>query len=268
MPVESKTKKNVAVISFIIAAAVMFFGVFTVGVGGLDDYILISLIAIIAPFAILDYIDFKWRKSIDEHLPELFRNLVQAQQVGMTLPEALEEVSKRDYGQLTGEIKKINIQISWGASLEEALLAFSSRVGTVMTQRIVPMIIEAGRSGGHVEKVFEPMGSFIQTNMLLEKDRKSETKPYIAIIYVAVFVFIFTIIIIFKTFYTSVDGAALFLTQENSASLKRIFLHMILIQGFFSGLVAGKMGEGTINAGLKHSLIIMMLGYLSLRFLL
>jgi flagellar protein FlaJ len=50
------------------------------------------------------------------------------------------------------------------------------------------------------------------------------------------------------------------------ADLKRIFLHLTLVQGFFSGLVAGKMGEGSISAGLKHSLIMMLLGYVALKF--
>jgi flagellar protein FlaJ len=50
--------------------------------------------------------------------------------------------------------------------------------------------------------------------------------------------------------------------------MKRIFLHMTLIQGFFGGLVAGKMGEGSIGAGLKHSLVMMLLGFAALRFFL
>jgi len=40
---------------------------------------------------------------------------------------------------------------------------------------------------------------------------------------------------------------------------------MTLIQAFFGGLVAGKMGEGTINSGLKHSLILMLCGYMALK---
>jgi flagellar protein FlaJ len=50
--------------------------------------------------------------------------------------------------------------------------------------------------------------------------------------------------------------------------LQRIFLHLALVQGFFGGLVAGKMGEGSISAGLKHSLIMMLLGYVALKFFL
>jgi len=168
---------------------------------------------------------------------------------------------------LTPELKKMTVQISWGSSFEEALLAFGRRVGTVLTQRTVPMIIEASRSGGRVEKVFDPMGKFIQTTILLEKERKTQTRPYIAIIYVALFVFLFTIVILFKTFFTNVEGIALFSVPTSTpADLKRIFLHLTLVQGFFSGLVAGKMGEGSVSAGLKHSLIMMLLGYVALKF--
>jgi flagellar protein FlaJ len=185
----------------------------------------------------------------------------------MTLPQALEEASKRDYGPLTGELKKMTNQISWGASFEEALLAFGKRVGTVLTLRTVPMIIEASHSGGHVEKVFDPMGKFIQTTLLLEKERKNQTKPYIAIIYIALFVFLFTIAILFRTFFTGVDGVSLFSTSENSLSnMKQTFLHLTLIQGFFGGLVAGKMGEGHIISGIKHSILMMLMGYLTIRF--
>jgi len=47
--------------------------------------------------------------------------------------------------------------------------------------------------------------------------------------------------------------------------MQRMFFHMTAIQAFFGGVVAGKMGEGTINAGLKHSLILMLCGYIALK---
>jgi len=266
--IESRTKKTVFVASVLLAVAIVLFGFFTVGAStALDDFVFFGLLAVISPIAILNYIDYRWRKAVDAHLPDLFRSVVQAQEIGMTLPKALEEAAKRDYGPLTPELKKMTVQISWGASFEEALLAFGRRVGTVLTQRTVPMIIEASRSGGRVEKVFDPMGKFIQTTILLEKERKTQTKPYIAIIYVALFVFLFTIVMLFKTFFTNVEGVALFSMPTSSpADLKRIFLHLTLVQGFFSGLVAGKMGEGSISAGLKHSLIMMLLGFVALKF--
>jgi len=268
--IENRTKKIVITVSVLIAITIVLLGYFTVGVSAaLDDFVFFSLLAIISPIALLNYIDYRWRKAVDEHLPDLFRSIVQAQEVGMTLPKALEEAAKRDYGPLTPELKKMTAQISWGSSFEEALLAFGRRVGTVLTQRTVPMIIEASRSGGRVEKVFDPMGKFVQTTILLEKERKTQTRPYIAIIYVALFVFLFTIVILFKTFFTDVEGMALFsMPTASPMDLQRTFLHLALVQGFFGGLVAGKMGEGSISAGLKHSLVMMLLGYVALKFFL
>ncbi len=265
--IEAKTKKIIAAVSILAAMAIVLFGYFTVGFSTvLDDYFFFGLVAAIFPIAVADYIDNRWQKAINAHLPDLFKSIVQAQEVGMTLPQAIDEAAKRDYGPLTAELKKMTVQISWGYSFEEALTAFGKRVGTVLIQRILPMIVEAGRSGGHIERVFDPMGKFIHTNNLMEKERKTQTRPYIMIIYVALFVFLFTIVLLFKTFFSGAQGVSLMSQQSTPPEeMERIFLHMTLIQGFFGGLVAGKMGEGSVTAGLKHSLVMMSLGYAALR---
>ncbi|MGB9740812.1 MAG: type II secretion system F family protein [Candidatus Bathyarchaeales archaeon] len=260
-------KKLAWITSILIAFAIVVFALFSFwGTQTFDEFVFFALIVGIFPPAILNYIDLKWRKAVDEHLPDLFRSIVQAQETGMTLPQALEEVAKRNYGPLTSELKKMTAQISWGMTFEEALLTLSKRVNTVLMQRTVPLIIEASRSGGHVEKVFAPTGKFIQTTLLLDKERCNQTRPYIAIIYVAYFVFLFTVILLFKSFFASIEGlptlgAAVMSPEET----KRLFFHMTVIQGLFGGLIAGKMGEGTVNAGLKHSLIMMLSGYIALK---
>ena len=231
-----------------------------------DDFIFAALLAAVLPPAILEYVDYKWRRGVNEHLPELFRSIVQAQETGMTLPQAIEEASKRNYGPLTTELRKLTAQISWGRTFEEALLAFGKRVNTVLVQRTVPLIIEASRSGGHVEKVFDPLGKFVQTTLLLDKERRNQTKSYIAIIYVAFFVFLFTIILLFNSFFVTVEGSPILGTAAiTSMDMRRLFFHMTIIQAFFGGLVAGKMGEGTIVAGLKHCLVMMICGYIALK---
>jgi flagellar protein FlaJ len=265
--IEKRTKKTVWAVSVSVASAIIFFAYFMFRNKVIfDDFVFFAVIIAVSPPSVLNYIDYKWRKAIDEHLPDLFRSIVQAQETGMTLPQALEEASKIDYGPLTTELKKMNAQISWGLSFEEALQASSKRVDTLLMQRTVPLITEASRSGGHVEKVFAPTGKFIQTTLLLDKERRNQTRPYVAIIYVAFFVFIFTIILLFRSFFIEVGGSpVLGAAVMTPGEMQRIFFHMTVIQAFFGGLVAGKMSEGTINAGLKHSLILMICGYTALR---
>jgi len=265
--IERKVKKITWAVSATSASAIIIFGLLTYWGNSLfDEAVFFAIIAAVFPPAILTYLDYQWRKAVDEHLPDLFRSIVQAQETGMTLPQALEDAAKRDYGPLTAELRKMTTQISWGMSFEEALLALGKRVSTVLMQRTVPMIIEASRSGGHVEKVFDPMGKFIQTTLLLDKERRTQTRPYIAIVYVAFFVFIFTIVLLFKSFFVSTEQLPMLGTAVMSPeAIRRLFFHMTVVQSLFGGLVAGKMGEGTINAGLKHSLILMICGYLAIK---
>jgi len=265
--IEREKKKIAWIVSVLLATALTIFGYLMFGLTQhFDEIVFFAVIVAVFPPTVLNYIDYKWRKAVDSHLPDLFRSIVQAQETGMTLPQALEEASKRNYGPLTAELKKMNAQISWGMTFEEALLALGKRVNTMLIQRTVPLIIEASRSGGRVEKVFEPTGKFVQTTLLLDKERRNQTRPYIAIIYVAFFVYLFTIVLLFKSFFISMKelpflGSAIMAPQE----IQRMFFHMTAIQAFFGGLVAGKMGEGTINAGLKHSLVLMFCGYISLK---
>ena len=232
-----------------------------------DEYMLFALVIGVFPPAVLDYIDYRWRRSMDEHLPDLFRSIVQARQTGMSLPQAFEEASKRSYGPLTGELKRMVAQMSWGMSLEQTFQAFTERVDTVLMRQTVPLVIEASRSGGQVEKVFKPMGRFVQSTLISEKKMQAQMRPYVAIVYVAFFVFLFTIIILFKTFFSQIAEFTIttfgLVTPE---AMRRIFFHMSILQAFFGGLVAGKMGEGTVSAGLKHSVILLTAGYVAIKF--
>jgi flagellar protein FlaJ len=265
--IEKRVKKIAWIVSVSLAIAICLFAYFTFwGTTTFDESVFFAVIVAVFPPAVLNYIDFKWRKSIDERLPDLFRSIVQAQETGMTLIQALEEAAKRNYGPLTVELKKMNAQISWGMTFEEALITLGKRVNTVLVQRTVPLIIEASHSGGSVEKVFDPLGKFVQTTLLLDKERRNQTRPYVAIIYVAFFVFLFTVILLFKSFFTGMQGSPILGTAVMSPEeMEQLFFHMTSIQAFFGGLVAGKMGEGTINAGLKHSLVMMLCGYIALK---
>jgi flagellar protein FlaJ len=233
-----------------------------------DEYFLLAVVITVFPPAVLDYMDYLWKRSIDKRLPDLFRSIVQAQKSGMTLPQALEEASKRDYGHLTKELEKMVAQMSWGVPFEEALQSFGKRVDTALVRRTIPLILEAQRSGGRVEKVFEPLETFVQTTLTFDDERKTQTRPYLAIIYVAFFVFLFTIVMLFKSFFVDMaDFSTGQLTLMSPQDARSVFFHMSAIQGFFGGLVAGKMGEGTVGGGLKHSVILLTCGYLAFKFI-
>ena len=267
--IDSREKKIAWIISSFLGLAIIVTTFLTLwGKPLFDEYMVFATVVTIFPAAVLDYVDYRWRRSVDEHLPDLFRSIVQAQQAGMTLPRAVEEASQRNYGALTRELKKMAAQISWGTPFEKAFQSFGKRVNTQLTRQAVPLVIEASHSGGRINRVFQPLGKFVESTLTQEKARQNQTRPYVAIIYVAFFVFLFTVVILFKAFFaqmSSLPTARLTLLTPEGA--RTIFYHMSIIQAFFSGLIAGKMGEGTVSAGLKHSVILLTSGYLTLKFL-
>jgi len=42
----------------------------------------------------------------------------------------------------------------------------------------------------------------------------------------------------------------------NPEELARPFLILLIVQGFFTGLVVGKLAEGSVKSGIKHSFIL------------
>jgi flagellar protein FlaJ len=267
--IEAREKKVAWVVSISLAAIVIITASLTLSGSPLfDEYILLAMVIAVFPSAVLDYADYRWKKSIDEHLPDLFRSIVQAQESGIALSQAIEDASKRRYGALSPELKKMASQISWGMSFEEALQSFGKRVDTRLTRQAVPLIIEASRSGGRIERIFEPLGRFVESTLMAESERRAQTRPYVAIVYVAFFVFLFTIIMLFKTFFIQMSElSVLRFALLSPEETRRLFFHMSFLQAMFGGLVAGKMGEGTMSDGLKHSVILLVAGYLSFKFL-
>ena len=55
-------------------------------------------------------------------------------------------------------------------------------------------------------------------------------------------------------------------SSANILNFNNIFLGLILIQGFFAGIMIGKFAEGEAKMGLKHSLILMVASYLIITF--
>jgi pilus assembly protein TadC len=115
MPKVRKSEKKIAwVVSSVLGVIICATAILLLRDSSLfDEYFLLAVVITVFPPAVLEYADYRWKRSIDKHLPDLFRSIVHAQETGMTLPQALEEASKRNYGALTKELKKMVAQMSW-----------------------------------------------------------------------------------------------------------------------------------------------------------
>ena len=234
-----------------------------------DQLFFIALIVGIFPSALLNFIGARWKMTADKNIPEFLRELAEAGRTGVTLTRAIDIASKRKYGALSSELERVEVKLSWGGNLEDALSDFAERVDTRLARRTAVLITEINRSGGEIKDVLEIVSRHAAELETIEEERRSQLKMYVAIIYVAFFVFLFIDFLLLKTFFSKMaslkemtgEVGGLFAIGD-IAGIQRMMFHMCIVEGLFGGLVAGKMGEDALGAGLKHSVILMSTGFL------
>jgi len=238
-----------------------------------DTFLIVGIMVGLFPPAAVDVIDSSWRAAVDKNIPKFLREVAEAGRSGLTLTRAIEISAQRKYGPLSKELERVATQLSWGISLEDSLKSFAERVDTTLGRRTAQLIAEVSRSGGDVQEVLESINKHINDLYMLERERNSSMRPYIAIIYVAAIIFLATDLLLIKTFFSEiaklqeaqkeVSTGALLSISLDVPTLTRVLFHTAVVQGLFGGLVAGKMGEGTIGGGLKHSLILIVISFLA-----
>ncbi len=232
------------------------------------------------------------QKELEERFPEFVRNLVGSVKSGMPMAQAIVHVSKNDYGPLTPHIRKLANQLEWAIPLHRALTTFANETNNRIIRRAVSTVIEAEQAGGDIEEVLESITMSLVEIKKIKEQRRASIQSQITQGYILFFVFLVVIVVIQNVLIPyigainvapvqqteeTVDTAATnpfpgisgkvqisyesperFFTTLSQwfTSLNGVFLMLSVIQGFFAGVVLGKLAEGDLTSGLKHSIIL------------
>jgi len=241
-----------------------------------DDLAVFAILIVSIPLAILDFRE-SWRtRHIEEALPNFYRDLAGMNDSGMTLPNAVHLVAQSDYSTLTPYVRRLDNEMSWNTTFIDAIQRFRVRLSTPLTDRSIDLIAKASKAGGDVSEVLRAAAKDSYEFISLQTERRNNMLIYVVIVIISFLVFVFVIYILVTTFL-SVMATAGSAASGTSAGAQfggnvdlplytRLFTHAALIQGFFSGLVAGQMGEGRMVAGLKYSIVMLLIAWIMFRF--
>ncbi len=242
----------------------------------IDDVFVFALLVAIVPLALLDLKEALRVSSIEASLPNFFRDVAGMNDSGMTLPHAIHIVSEGEYGALTPHIRQLDTEMSWGVPFVEAIRRFGNVVNTPLAERSVDLIAHASSAGGDVSEVLRAAAHDAYEFFNLKSERKNGMMIYMIIVVMSFFVFLFVIGVLSSTFLTTMAEAGEAVAGSGSSQTfmgtvdlflyNRVFCHAALIQGFFSGLAAGVMGEGRVLAGLKYSALMVLIAWIAFRF--
>lgn len=230
-----------------------------------DRHLLFGTIIAALPFAVF-YEARSYRiKHIENQMPLFLRKLANASEAGLTLVKAIEMTLISEASALAAEVKKVLREAKWGAPVSASLVRMSHRVRTLAMTRIVSLIVKASEASGNIAEVMNIAADEAESERKLKQARASVTSVYLIIIYMAFFCFLLIAVILSRSFLPvlSIQGGIPGMGKGLEAGeIKQLMLHAALLNGFFSGLIAGEITGGSIASGVKHSIIMLLAAYM------
>jgi len=244
-------------------ASILIFGVTNMGY----FLLVISLIVGILPFMITFLLGQTKQKEKEEKFLEFVRDLVETVRSGTPISKAIMNLRNRNYGSLTKHVQKLANQLSIGITLTVALENFARDTKSKVISRAVSLISEAEKAGGDISTILDSVASSVNQIEQLRKERKASVSNLVTQGYMIFFVFIIIMLILeFKILPlvsdlggTGTEGLAISTSNIDPDEFSMPLFVMLLVQSFFAGLVIGKISEGSIKNGIKHSFILLAL---------
>jgi len=238
----------------------------------LDDVIIFGMFVLLVPFTYFYEKHTRRIKNIEREMPEFLRRLASMNEAGLTLTSSIRASLKSRLGVLDREIRRMWKDIEWGATTSEAMTRFEERARTAMIARTITLIIKANEAVSDIRKVLQIAAADAEAAYRLKQKLFSNMAEYVMIIYLSFFVFLFIVYVLAAHFITMVpvgdaaenlsEGMTM-LAQYDADRYILLMFHATLIQGFCSGIVAGAMGSGSAYSGLKHSLVMVAIAYIT-----
>lgn len=287
------SKQKIVTASMSVSISLILVGMLLGDVAVLGNLVIIAAFISVVPFFLYKYSKFMWLKSLETQFPNFLRDLADSKRSGMSFPEAIRIASKTNYGKLTPEIELMSNRLSWGTPFLRVLDIFGEKVkdSKVMTEAM-NIIKESYQSGGNIASTLESVGQDIIMIKEAEEEKAALVKQHVMLMYGIFYMFMAVSIIIIFVMVPMIKSTPAGMGQQGSSQLSisfsdpcagsgmifpcslfasicsmlnhppgiscyylAMFFSVIMIQGLFSGLIAGQLGEGSAVAGTKHSMI-------------
>jgi len=231
----------------------------------------ISIVIAALPFVVSAVLESSREKEDNEMFLEFSRNLVESVKAGTPVSKSIINLKDKYYGSLTVHIQKLANQIALGIPVEQSLEIFARDVDSNVIKRAVSLISEAEKAGGEVENILDSVAKSVNEIENLKKERQAAIYSLVVQGYIIFLVFIVIMLVMqFKilpmtaeisgagTEFGGFGGGTTYTTEQIASPM----LYLLLVQGLFTGLIIGKLAEGSLKSGIKHSFALIALSLL------
>lgn len=237
----------------------------------LDDIVIFAVMIVIIPYSIDSYLQRRKLRKYEEEFADLLFEIAEMMRSGIDPIKSIKELSKSNLGTITQNVRRATTRMIFAKSFDYSIRKMAAELKSNLIIKYSDLLIHASYTGGQISELMlrssEDMKKFIN----LDKEKEGNLKMYVLIFYMAQAVLLFLAAIFMSQVVPSFQGVnvGMFFTNfgANAGStldtlqIATYSFHIVMINAFFVGLIAGKMSTGSMKHGLKHSVILMLVSY-------
>lgn len=217
----------------------------------------------LAPYALLDYRRRAWAKSVEMELPRMLSDLEGLIESGLSPLMALRQMSQKEYGALTRIMRRVVSLASWGYTYDRIKGVLEREIPHPAALIVFKLLLDAEEGGGDVASAIGRLRDYLRDADALRGELQSTLRTQVFVVYLALAIFLY----ISQTALSSLmapmsSSIGIGISSSSLSYVRSIMLGMYLVEALLGGLALGKMTAGSAGAGVKHSMLLALMGAL------
>ena len=230
------------------------------GLHPVSAFIVFSLVTIV-PAAIAEEMLIRRIAGYEGAFPDFLRGFSGGLKSGLSSPLALRALKPESMGALGGRTREMVRLMELGCGSVEALRRFAEGTRSGLIHRTIILIENSIVSGGETAKVADIAKEDVGTEEMVRRERAGATTSYLVVVYIALGVFMLVSYAmttsVLSGSITPISGISGGAVGGGMGWIRDMWFAACAFQGLFSGVVIGKLRNGRIASGFKHSALML-----------
>jgi hypothetical protein len=202
-------------------------------------------------------------KSVEMELPRMLSDLEGLIESGLSPLMALRQMSQKEYGALTRIMRRVVSLASWGYTYDRIKGVLEREIPHPAALMVFKLLLDAEEGGGDVASAIGRLRDYLRDADALRGELQSTLRTQVFVVYLALAIFLY----ISQTALSSLmapmsSSIGIGISSGSLSYVRSIMLGMYLVEALLGGLALGKMTAGSAGAGVKHSMLLVLMGAL------
>lgn len=200
---------------------------------------------------------------MERELPRMLSDLEGLIESGLSPLMALRQMSQKEYGALTRIMRRVVSLASWGYTYDRIKGVLEREIPHPAALMVFKLLLDAEEGGGDVASAIGRLRDYLRDADALRGELQSTLRTQVFVVYLALAIFLYVSQTALSSLMAPMSSSiGIGISSGSLSYVRSIMLGMYLVEALLGGLALGKMTAGSAGAGVKHSMLLALMGAL------